>query len=208
MEWSEPLAVAFATVLVAELADKTQLICISQACRHSYAPVLAGSALALVAITAVGVVGGTVLMLVLPGWVLSMVAGGMFIAFGAYILAKRWRSGGGGGDDHDRAVDADKAVGNGAPSDWKVFATTFGLVAVAEFGDKTQLAVIALTGEFGSPLPVFLGASAAFVLATSAGVLGGRFLSRYVESGALELVAAVLFLVLGAVFLASAALGM
>lgn len=206
MEWAQPLAIAFATVLVAELADKTQLVCISQACRYSYAPVLAGSALALIAITAVGVLGGAALMLVLPEWALSLIAGGMFVAFGVYILVKRWRTGGGG--DDDCAVEVDKAAGNGAPSDWRVFATTFGMVAVAEFGDKTQLAVIALTGEFGSPLLVFVGASAAFVLATSVGVLGGRFLARYVESGALELVAAVLFLVLGAVFLASAALAM
>lgn len=206
MEWAEPLAVAFATVLVAELADKTQLVCISQACRYSYAPVLAGSALALVAITAVGVVGGAALMLVLPDWALSVVAGVMFIAFGVYIIVKRWRSGGGERAEAC-AVDADEAAGDGAPSDWRVFATTFGMVAVAELGDKTQLAVIAMTGEFGSPLLVFAGASAAFVLATSVGVLGGRFLARYVESGALELVAAALFLVLGAVFLASGLLG-
>nr|NIP34577.1 TMEM165/GDT1 family protein [Thermoplasmata archaeon]NIS11723.1 TMEM165/GDT1 family protein [Thermoplasmata archaeon]NIS19621.1 TMEM165/GDT1 family protein [Thermoplasmata archaeon]NIT76783.1 TMEM165/GDT1 family protein [Thermoplasmata archaeon]NIU48734.1 TMEM165/GDT1 family protein [Thermoplasmata archaeon] len=59
MTWYVALGVAFATVALAELADKTQLVCISQACRYPAAPVLAGSAAALIMVTAVGVVFGS-----------------------------------------------------------------------------------------------------------------------------------------------------
>jgi len=207
MPWLEPVAVAFVTIALAELADKTQLVCISQACRYSVAPVLAGSALALVMLAAVGVVGGAALVLVLPQWALSTVAGALFIAFGIYVL---WRRRAGKAADGEDGPDVRPPEGQGAgpPSDWRVFGSTFAMVAVAELGDKTQLGVIALTGEFANPWAVFLGASLALVLVSSAGVLGGRFLAKHVESGRLELVAAALFLVLGAVFLAGVVLGL
>jgi putative Ca2+/H+ antiporter (TMEM165/GDT1 family) len=206
MSWLEPVAVAFVTIALAELADKTQLVCISQACRYSVAPVLAGSALALVTLAAIGVVGGAALMLVLPRWALSTVAGALFIAFGLYVLWRRRA----GAEKNKGEAEAGPAEGGVAapPSDWRVFGSTYAMVAVAELGDKTQLGVIALTGEFANPWAIFVGASLAFVLVSSVGVLGGRFLSRYVESGKLELVAAALFLVLGAIFLVGVALSL
>jgi len=204
MPWLEPLAVAFATIALAELADKTQLVCISQACRYSAAPVLAGSALALVSVAAIGVVGGAALMLVLPPWALSTVAGVLFIAFGVYVLWRR-RAGATEGEGGAKAAGGEA---DAPPSGWRVFASTYAMMAVAEMGDKTQLGVIALTGKFGNPWAVFIGAALALVLVSSVGVLGGRFLSRYVESGKLELVAAALFLVLGAVFLVGVALSL
>ncbi len=207
MSWLEPLVVAFATIALAELADKTQLVCISQACRYSVAPVLAGSALALVLLAAVGVVGGAALLLVLPPEALSTMAGALFIAFGVYVL---WRRRAGAAPDDDGEGEAKPVDGatSAQPSDWRVFGSTFAMVAVAELGDKTQLGVIALTGEFADPWAVFLGASLALVLVSSVGVLGGRFISKYVESGKLELVAAALFLVLGAAFLVDVALSL
>ncbi len=61
MAWYVALGIAFATVALAELADKTQLVCIGQACRYPAAPVLAGSALALIVVTAIGVAFGSFL---------------------------------------------------------------------------------------------------------------------------------------------------
>jgi len=223
MEWLEPLAVAFGTIALAELADKTQLVTISQACQYSYAPVLAGSALALICVSALGVLGGAALLLVLPQEWLAIVAGALFIAFGAFMLYRR-RKGVGGGEGavakegrDGRAVEAGECPpgqeGAGAAaapttSSWRVFGSTFGLVALAELGDKTQLSVLALTGEFANPWAVFVGASLGFVLVCTVGVLGGRLLSKRLGSGTIELVAAVLFIVLGAAFLAGALLAL
>ena len=75
MAWYIALGVAFVTIAVAELADKTQLVTIGQACRYPYMPVLAGSALALVVVTAVGVIIGTFLNWLLPKGPLNVVAG-------------------------------------------------------------------------------------------------------------------------------------
>jgi putative Ca2+/H+ antiporter (TMEM165/GDT1 family) len=209
MEWLEPLAVALGTIAVAELADKTQLVTISQACRYPYAPVLAGSALALICVSALGVLGGAALLLVLPREWLAIIAGAMFIVFGAVMLYRRGRAAGTAGAG-ERPPDEGGAAG-AAPtpvSSWRVFGSTFGLVALAELGDKTQLSVIALTGEYANPWAVFIGASVGFVLVCTVGVFGGRLLAKRLGSGNLELVAAALFIVLGAVFLAGALLAL
>ena len=45
--------------------------------------------------------------------------------------------------------------------DWRALVTTFGLIFLAEMGDKTQLAAISLVGKTRAPWSVLLGASAA-----------------------------------------------
>ena len=50
--------------------------------------------------------------------------------------------------------------------------TTFGLIALAEFGDKTQLTVIALSAGYDR-VKVFTGVVLAFALVTGLGVMVG-----------------------------------
>ena len=86
--------------------------------------------------------------------------------------------------------------------DWKLAVSTFGLVFLAELGDKTQLAALALTGRSGRPLSVFVGAGAALLVATLLGVLAGGALRRFVSDRAMDLAAALLFVAVGAFLLA------
>lgn len=88
--------------------------------------------------------------------------------------------------------------------DWKLTATTFGIVFLAELGDKTQLAAFALTGKSGKPLSVFLGASAALVLVTLLGVAAGGLLKKVVPEKAMEIGSALLFIAVGAFLLVRA----
>lgn len=81
--------------------------------------------------------------------------------------------------------------------DWKVLATTFGVVFLAELGDKTQLAALALTGRTGRPLSVFLGACAALFLVTLLGVGAGALLKKALPERAMSLASAVLFIAVG-----------
>jgi putative Ca2+/H+ antiporter (TMEM165/GDT1 family) len=85
--------------------------------------------------------------------------------------------------------------------DWKLLATTFGIVFLAELGDKTQLAALALTGKSGRPLSVFIGASAALVLVTFLGVAGGALLKKAVPEKVMSIGSAILFLAVGAFLL-------
>ena len=58
---------------------------------------------------------------------------------------------------------------------------TFGLIFVAELGDKTQLAVVTQTCKYRRPWPVFAGASLALALVTLLGALGGQLLARLIS---------------------------
>ena len=84
--------------------------------------------------------------------------------------------------------------------DWKLFAVTFGTIFLAEMGDKTQLATIALTGESKKLFVVFLGAASALVITSLIGVLAGGVISRYVPEAIIQKVAAVFFIVTGVLF--------
>lgn len=79
--------------------------------------------------------------------------------------------------------------------------TTFVSVFVAELGDKTQLATMALSGDASSAnarLYVFAGASLALITTSAIGVLAGAALGRFLSPTLVQRGAGVLFLVLGA----------
>jgi putative Ca2+/H+ antiporter (TMEM165/GDT1 family) len=85
--------------------------------------------------------------------------------------------------------------------DWKTFFTAFGVLFLAELGDKTQLAVITMTADAKSPLSVFLGASAALVVVSLLGVIFGAVLGQYIPTEWLQRIVAVAFIVIGVLML-------
>jgi putative Ca2+/H+ antiporter (TMEM165/GDT1 family) len=85
--------------------------------------------------------------------------------------------------------------------DFKLLATTFVAIFIAELGDKTQLATVGLAGSNASKWTVFLGASLALVATSAIGVLAGGVLSKYVPPLYVHKGAGVLFVVIGVVYL-------
>jgi putative Ca2+/H+ antiporter (TMEM165/GDT1 family) len=89
-----------------------------------------------------------------------------------------------------------------AVMDWKLLATTFGAVFLAELGDKTQLATLTLaSGKQVSRLAVFLGSASALVCTSLIAVLAGAAISRYVPESYLRRAAGLIFIVLGTLYL-------
>lgn len=85
--------------------------------------------------------------------------------------------------------------------DWRLLVTTFGLVFVAELGDKTQLAVITMTARTGKPITVLVGAVVALALVTLLGVALGGVITRFVPIEWVSRGAAVAFIIIGALML-------
>ena len=79
-----------------------------------------------------------------------------------------------------------------------LLASTFITVFLAELGDKTQLAIVSISGTTNRPGAVFAGSAAALVLASLVGAAAGGSLSGVIPPDALQLVASVGFLILGA----------
>ncbi len=66
--------------------------------------------------------------------------------------------------------------------DWKVFATVFIAIFIAELGDKTQLATMLFAADKEvSKLTVFAGAALALIIASAIGVLAGTIISQYIS---------------------------
>ena len=81
----------------------------------------------------------------------------------------------------------------------KVFFTVFAAVFIAELGDKTQLATMLFAADKEvSKWTVFLGASAALVVATVIGVIAGTLLSEFINEKYLNYLAGAGFRLLGA----------
>jgi putative Ca2+/H+ antiporter (TMEM165/GDT1 family) len=85
--------------------------------------------------------------------------------------------------------------------DLKLFLSTFGVVFLAELGDKTQLATLSLAASGKSRLTVFLGAAAALVVTSGIGVLVGEALSRVVPAVWIHRAAGAAFIVMGILLL-------
>ncbi len=85
--------------------------------------------------------------------------------------------------------------------DWKIFASAFVTLFLAELGDKTQLAVITMTAKTDSKLSVFLGASLALVAVTALGVLFGGILTQYIPTEWLQRIVAAAFIIIGVLML-------
>ena len=75
--------------------------------------------------------------------------------------------------------------------------STFVTVFLAELGDKTQLATVAISGTTDRPLAVFLGSSSALVIASLIGAVAGGSLSTFIPADLLQLLASVGFLIIG-----------
>jgi len=85
--------------------------------------------------------------------------------------------------------------------EWKLLATTFATIFLAELGDKTQLAAMALAAGTSSKWAVFVGASLALLAATAVAVLAGDFISHYLPQRWIKRGAGALFVVIGLVLL-------
>lgn len=85
--------------------------------------------------------------------------------------------------------------------EWKMFWTAFATLFIAEMGDKTQLAVIAMTAKSKAVLSVFLGASLALVLVTLIGILIGGVMTQYVPVEWIQRIVAVIFIAVGILML-------
>ncbi len=85
--------------------------------------------------------------------------------------------------------------------DWKVMATTFIAVFLAELGDKTQMAVLAEASSTSRFWEVFIGASVALVLSTLLAAILGSYMGTRFPQRFIRVAAGLVFIALGAFML-------
>ena len=86
--------------------------------------------------------------------------------------------------------------------DLRVLLTTFGIIFLAEMGDKTQLAAMTMSAQTKKPWAVFIGSSLALAAVSALGVVVGGVIGEYVPLEWVKRGAAVAFIIIGILMLA------
>ena len=173
---------AFTLIALAEIGDKSQLVCMTLAARHRHWPVLLGAAVAFSLLNALAVLFGAAIATWVPEPVMAGIVAVLFAVFGIQSLLSE-------ADDESQAVE--EKPGHG------IFVTTLLLLLVAEFGDKTQIAVAGLAGSL-APMAVWVGATLALVMVSALGVWAGRTLLQRLPMHWLHRLAGGIFLLFAA----------
>ncbi|HBO12095.1 MAG TPA: UPF0016 domain-containing protein [Halieaceae bacterium] len=179
----------FGLLFVAELGDKTQLMAMSLAHRYRALPVIVGSFAAFFVLNVLAVLLGGGLATLVPRPLLLAVAALLFIAFA-------WQSWRDVGDEEEAEMSRGRRFG--------AVLTSFLLIFLAELGDKTQLAMVALAARGEALLAVFLGGTAALWLVALLGIIFGRTLLTRIPARVVHRSAALLFALFGLLALAEA----
>jgi putative Ca2+/H+ antiporter (TMEM165/GDT1 family) len=182
VELSATALTSFALIAAAEIGDKSQLVCMTLASRHRPMPVMLGALAAFAVLNTLAVVSVAIATW-LPEYVVGMTVAILFAAFGIHALRAK-------ADDDDEAVEEKSGHG--------IFFTTFVLLTVAEFGDKTQLAVVALSSVH-VPAAVWLGATLALAATSALGIVAGRTILQKIPLVLLHRISGAFFLVLAVV---------
>lgn len=180
MSW-EAIAGSFVLVAASEMGDKTQLLAFSLASKFRKPwVVLGGIFVATVANHALASSVGTWVSTHVPARVMALILGALFLGFGLWTLKP---------DTLDE--DADK------PPRFGPFLTTVALFFVAEMGDKTQLATMAVAARYQAPVLVTLGTTAGMMVSDGLAVFLGDRLSGKVNMKYMRWGTAALFFLFG-----------
>lgn len=177
---------AFLLLLLAEMGDKSQFMTLALAHRYPPRLVLAGAFTAFFTLNLLAIGLGTALFRYLPQGPVLLTAGALFLFF----AWRMWREA-----SEDSAEEPGLGVLRGA------LFTSFSLIFVAELGDKTQLALVALAASSGAPWSVFSGGTLALWTVAALAVLLGSTLLRRLSPAIMHRAAAALFLIFGLIAL-------
>ena len=173
----------FLFVFIAEMADKTQLMIMAMMNRFRIKSVLCGLILGVVAISGLSVLAGNLIGEIIPIWMVKICGAALFLFFVFYNLVQK--------DEEENAHKTHVRF------PVLSIACTF---LLAELGDKTQLATVALAADhMEQQLQVFLGASAGLIAANIFGIFLGRFLFSHISESCIKVCSSFIFLFFGSI---------
>ena len=181
------LTLSAGVVALAEMGDKTQLLSLMLAARYprQAMAIIFGILLATIANHACAALLGHWLTTMVSPDVMRWILGLSFLGIGLWLLVP----------DHIDDVDGSKA----ADKPLQVFLLTTGLFFLAEMGDKTQIATIALGARYEDVLSVTVGTTLGMMLANAPAVWVGQKFTKRVPIKWVHAVAATTFIAIGLV---------
>ena len=184
-------AIVFGTVSVVELPDNSGLASLVLGTRYRPIGVFAGAAAAFAMHAVLAVAGGSLLGL-LPHKIVQIVVAVVFLA-GAVVVLRADKD-----DDDEARLKADAA------GFWPVAATSFGVIALAELGDLSDITMANLAARYHDPVAVGIGSVLALWMVAALAITGGRGLLRILPMRWISRLAALVMVVMAAVTLGEA----
>ncbi|KAG6819844.1 hypothetical protein H0H93_008047 [Arthromyces matolae] len=240
------LVQSFSMIIVSEIGDKTFLIAAILAMRHPRLTVFLGAFLSLALMSLLSAALGHILPILVPRMYTQLLAGGLFLVFGAKMLTEARAMESGSGKIQEEMREAEEEIegdeeGGGAPvavpmsameeghakeQDLEepvgkaktkatfgeglrnfcslflgpVFVQAFILTFLGEWGDRSQIATIALGAAHNMYL-VAIGTVVGHSACTALAVIGGRYLSTKISVKHVTFGGAILFLLFGLIYL-------
>jgi putative Ca2+/H+ antiporter (TMEM165/GDT1 family) len=170
---------SLALVLLAEMGDKTQLLAMAFATRFRWHIVLVGIFVAIAADHLIAVMVGHYLGSIIPIQYVKIGTSVSFILFGLWTLR------------------GDKLRGKENSYKFSPFWTITVAFFIAEMGDKTQLATVALAAKYNSILSVWLGTTTGMLLADAIGIIVGIVLGKKIPERMIKWGSALIFIGFG-----------
>ena len=179
------LALSTGVVALAEMGDKTQLLSLMLAARYpkQALAIIGGILIATIANHACAALLGHWLTTFMSPDLLKWILGLSFLGIGLWLLVPDHI------DDAAGSKVADKA--------FQVFILTVGLFFLAEMGDKTQIATIALGAKYSDVFSVTVGTTLGMMLANAPAVWIGQKFTKRMPIKWVHAVAAVTFIAIG-----------
>jgi putative Ca2+/H+ antiporter (TMEM165/GDT1 family) len=179
------LALSTGVVALAEMGDKTQLLSLMLAARYpkQALAIIAGIFIATIANHACAALLGHWLTTLLSPDVMRWILGLSFLGIGLWLLVP----------DHINDAASSKVVDRAR----QVFLLTVGLFFLAEMGDKTQIATIALGARYEDVFSVTVGTTLGMMLANAPAVWLGQKFTKRLPIKWVHAVAAVAFIAIG-----------
>lgn len=178
----ESLLVSTGVVALAEIGDKTQLLAFILAARFKKPmPIIAGILVATIFNHGMaGALGAWITAMVSPD-ILRWVLAASFLGMAAWTLIP------------DKIEEEETQVAQR----FGVFGTTLITFFLAEMGDKTQIATVAMAAHYPNPILVVIGTTLGMLIADVPAVFAGDKLAAKIPMKLVHTIAAAIFAVLG-----------
>lgn len=165
-------------IFAAEIGDKSQLVCMALAARYRATPVILAAISAFILLNTLAVVFGVAIASSIPDIFVVSIVAILFFAFGIHALFTK------------ESFDNEKLSISGK----NLFITTFLLIIFAEFGDKTQLAIIALSST-NLPIAIWIGSTMALITTSVLGVWAGRTILQKIPITLIHRISGIVFII-------------
>jgi Ca2+/H+ antiporter, TMEM165/GDT1 family len=194
---------SFAMILATEIGDRTFFIAAIMAMRHPRIVVWSGAISALAFMTLFSAIFGLAAVAFLPPWLVNWIVVFLMFYFGVGMIREGFKKDGSNfeemeevkeemGENDDAIIFDEFEKRQRRKSNRKVFFEACTLTFLAEWGDRSQMATIALAAVYDA-LGVILGAVIGHALCTGFAVIGGRLIADYVSERFVHLSGGILF---------------